>query len=104
MLGIMLDQLVGRFKELVVRYSFYAFNGIVGGIFMNDIIRIIFGDFELKYPYQYMLAGIVGSSGYVLPEVAFFGDKNNNMFLGMGLALGQYWSNLSQKGEKIEVV
>lgn len=106
MLGILLDQIAasGKYKELVVRYSFYTFNGIILGVFLNDIVRILFGDFELKSPYQYAIAGLVGSSGYVLQPLAFFGDKNNNLFLGGGMMLGHWWSQLSESGKKIEIL
>lgn len=106
MIGMILDQLVtsGRFKELVVRYSFYTFNGILAGIFLNDIIRLLYGDFNEKHNFQFMIAGAVAGSGYLIPNIALFGDKNNNLFLGGGLALGHWWSELSEKGEKIEVV
>ena len=103
MLGILLDQLVssGKFKAMVVRYSFYTFNGILGGIFMNDIIRILFGDVDLKHQYQCMIAAAVGGSGYLWDRLALFGDKENNVFLGLGLGIGHYWSELSEQGKRI---
>lgn len=103
MLGILLDQVAekGRYKELVVRYSFYTFNGLIIGIFFNDIVRILFGDFSLKHHYQYLLAAAVAGSGFVYP---LFNDKNNNLFLGGGFALGHWWSELSESGKKIEVI
>lgn len=106
MLGILLDQLMssGKLKALIVRYAFYSFNGILGGIFMNDIIRILFGDVNLKHSYQYLIAGTIGGSGYIYRPLSFFGDPNNNLALGAGVALGHYWAELSEKGEKINVV
>lgn len=103
MLGILLDQLLkkNRFRDAIVRNSFFVFNGLIGGLLINDLIRILYGDFDGKQKIEYGLSGFVGISPFIIPQFTLFDNKSNNIAMASGMALGTYMANRTEHKEPI---
>lgn len=103
MLSLVIDRLVktGALRDAIVKYSFFAFNGLLGGILINDLIRILYGDYDNKFQSQLGAAALIGASGYLYDGFKLFDDRNNNVALGAGFATGSYFADQTQHGRKI---
>ena len=103
-LSLILDQFLknrGGTRTTIVRLGFFTFQGILAGILMNDILRLLYGDFEGKANYQYGIAAAVAISPYVLPELTLMKEKSNNVTMGIGMGIGTYMANRTEHGEPI---
>ena len=103
MLSILIDRYLKNPKlhNMLIKYSFFAFNGITTGIVFNDIIRVFYGDFQDKSKVGYILAAGAVASGFIDKRLTIFSDPNNNIAFGGGFLIGNYWANRSEKGKEI---
>lgn len=103
MIGLIIDQFLkgNALRDTVVRYSFFSFNGLLAGVFLHDLLRILFAKVDEKY--EYGLGAATLASGHVIPELAIFGDANNNTFLGGGMLVGTFWSAQTEKKIPIKI-
>jgi len=103
MLSLILDRYITNPKlhNALIKYSFFAFNGLTTGIVFNDALRVFYGDFKDKNKVGYALgaAGLV--SGYLSKRLELFSDPMNNVAFSGGFLIGNHWANKSEKGEKI---
>lgn len=103
MLSLLVDRYIKNPKlhNAIIKYSFFAFNGLTVGIVFNDVIRVLYGDFRDKNKVGYTLgaAGLV--SGFIDKRLTMFSDPLNNVAFSGGFLVGNYWANKSEKGEKI---
>ncbi len=106
MLSILLDQLLkgNPIRNSVVRWAFFGFNGILAAILMNDILRVLYGDFDNKLNLQYGIAGSVAVSPFLIEQFTLLGNKTNNMAMGGGMMIGTYWANRTEHGQRIDPV
>ncbi len=103
MLSLMVDHILkgNKLRDTVVRASFFLFNGVLVGVTLNDLIRILFGDMEKKEEIEYAISGLVAVSPYVYDRLALMGANSNNLFLGSGMAIGTMFANRSEEGKKV---
>jgi hypothetical protein len=103
MLSLILDRYIKNPKlhNSLIKYSFFAFNGLTTGIVFNDALRIFYGDFKDKSKIGYALGAGGALSGYVDKRLQIFSDPLNNVAFSSGFMVGNYWANKSEKGEKI---
>ena len=103
MLSLILDYFLqgNKLRDVIVRVGFFLFNGVLVGVTINDLIRILFGDMEKKVEIEYGIAGIIAASPYIYDKLALMGAKSNNVFLGSGMALGTMFANRSEEGKKV---
>lgn len=103
MLSLILDRYIKNPKlyNSLIKYSFFAFNGLTTGIVFNDMIRVFYGDFKDKNRVGYTLGAVGIVSGYLDKRLELFSDPINNIAFSSGFLVGNYWANKSEKGEKI---
>jgi hypothetical protein len=103
MLSLLADRYLKnpRLHNALIKYSFFAFNGITTGIVFNDIIRVLYGDFRDKAKVGYALGAGTVASGFIDKRLTIFSDPNNNVAFGSGFLVGNYWANKSEKGKEI---
>ncbi len=103
MLSILIDKLVTNPKihQKLVRYTFFAFQGLLAGILLNDTLRIFYGDFDGKENFQYGLSAFVGAVPFIVPQMTLMDHRTNNVSLGAGMALGTYMANRTENKEPI---
>ena len=79
MLSLLVDRYIKNPKlhNAIIKYSFFAFNGLTVGIVFNDVIRVLYGDFRDKNKVGYTLgaAGLV--SGFIDKRLTMFSDPLN---------------------------
>ena len=71
---------------------------------MNDILRILYGDFDGKTNVEYGISGAVAVLPYVIPQLTLMYDSTNNIALGGGMALGTYMASRTESGKPLEVI
>lgn len=104
-LSLLIDQILkgrGSTRTTVVRLAFFTFQGILAGILMNDVMRLLYGDFEGKENFQYGISGAVAISPYIISELTLMKDKTNNLTMGAGMGIGTWMANLTERGEPIQ--
>jgi hypothetical protein len=103
MLSLLVDRYLKNPKlhNALIKYSFFAFNGITTGIVFNDIVRVLYGDFKDKSNVGYALGAGSIVSGFIDKRLTVFSDPYNNVAFGGGFLIGNYWANKSERGEKI---
>ena len=103
MFNLILDAVLknSKIRDTVVRLSFFTLNGILAGIFMNDLTRIFIGEIPNKHIYEYLISGGVGASGLVLP---IFGKPINNLMLGAGMVIGTFWADITEESNSISLL
>ncbi len=98
MFSLILDRILkGKFKDDVIRLSFFTFQGLLGSVVINDVFRILFGDFREKEALQYGIATIVVVAPSLSDKLMIFGKKSNNYALGFGLGIGTMIACMSAK-------
>ena len=97
-------------QEYVTNFGFFMLQGLLAGIALNDIWRIlnlpgenlpvVIGnqahDMEIDYIYQLIVAGIVIIS-------SLFGVKHASGF-GIGMAMGSTFANISESNKTISLL
>jgi len=103
LLAIIADQFLrgNILRNAIVRYSFWAFNGILLGTLLNDVLRILFSDFPEKTMVEYGTGAAIAGSGFIHRSLALMGDPLNNAVFGGGVCLGIYWVNRTEDGQPI---
>jgi hypothetical protein len=98
-LSLILDYLLknSKLKNEIIRLSFFTFQGLLGSVIINDVFRILFGDFKEKEMIQYGIASVVAVAPYISPKLAVFKKRSNNLALGFGLATGTLIACMSAK-------
>lgn len=92
----------------VIESAFFGLSGIFVGIMLNDIWRLFdlpgnrqhseYIDINQDEIYQYVIAAAISVSSLVIPIEA---RNSNNLFLGIGTAIGIRVSNSTELGRKI---
>lgn len=103
MLSLLVDRYIKNPKlhNMLIKYSFFVFNGLTTGIVFNDIIRVLYGDFRDKSKVGYAMGAGIMVSGFIDKRLTIFSDPNNNAAFGGGFLVGNYWANRSEKGKEI---
>lgn len=103
MISILLDYIFKSpvLKQKVVRYTFFVFQGMLAGILMNDILRILYGDFDKKQAFEYGIAAFVAGVPFIIPQLTIIDHKTNNISLGAGLALGTWMATRTENKQRI---
>lgn len=70
---------------------------------MNDVFRLLFADFEQKPFVEYGVSGITAVSGYMF-NLPLFKNNQNNLFLGTGMMIGSFWSNLTEEKKPVSLL
>jgi hypothetical protein len=99
MLSLIADRLIKnpKLKDTLIRISFFTFQGVLGSVLVNDFIRILFGEFKEKQQVEYGLASAIALAPYVSNSLILMGNKENNLFVGLGMAIGITLANTSEK-------
>ena len=99
MLSLILDYFLrnSKLKNEIIRLSFFTFQGLLGSVIINDVFRILFGEFKEKEMIQYGIASLVVAAPYVSPQLAVFKKRSNNIALGFGLGVGTMVACMSAK-------
>lgn len=95
----------------VIESVFFTFSGIFVGIALNDLWRLFdlpgnkqvseYSNLTQDEVYQYAIAGAIAASSLLYP----LSDKHsNNLFLGIGTAIGVRWANGTERGEPIQII
>lgn len=104
MLSILLDRLLTKnTRSTVVRLSFFAFQGLLGAVLLNDIFRLLYGDFHHKTEVEYGLAGLITIVPFIHDQFKILDHKSNNIMMGLGMAVGTYLANHSEALPKKEI-
>jgi hypothetical protein len=105
MLSLLLDYILkgNKLRDILVRGSFFTLNGILASILLNDIIRVLYGDFHQKRELEYGLAWAIAVSPYLIPQFTLFGHTTNNLAMGLGMGLGTFMANRSEHGHRLEL-
>lgn len=95
----------------IIEGVFFTFSGIFVGIALNDLWRLFdlpgnkqpsdYADLTQDELYQYLIALSISASSLVYP---FSGKHTNNLFLGIGTAVGIRWANGTERGEPIKII
>jgi len=104
-LSLLIDQVLkgrGSTRTTIVRLGFFTFQGILAGILINDIIRLLYGDFDGKSNFQYGIAGAVAAAPFIIPELTLMKDKTNNLTMGAGMGIGTWMANRTEHGQPIQ--
>jgi hypothetical protein len=106
MLSIILDQFIkkgnnNKTRDIVVRTSFFVFQGLLASILINDLLRVLYGTFEHKSLLEYGLAGVIALSPYVINKFTLMHDKKNNMSMSIGMIIGTWLANSTEYGVKL---
>lgn len=105
MLSIALDHLLknSKLKDNIIRLSFFTFQGLFGAVVINDILRLLFGDFEYKSYLEAAIASFVVTSPFIHPRLIIAKQRTNNFALGAGMFVGTafcYYSE-NKKGKQV---
>lgn len=104
MLSLLLDRLLSKnTRSTVVRLSFFAFQGLLGAILLNDIFRLLYGDFYHKTEVEYGIAGLITIAPFIHDKFMILGHRSNNIMMGLGMAAGTYLANHSESLPKKEI-
>lgn len=100
MLSIILDQFIkkSKFRDNLVRASFFTFQGIVGSILLNDILRILYGNFEHKKIVEYGIIGAISVMPNISNKLVLMENKTNNYFMSFGMIIGLQLCDISERG------
>ena len=103
MLSLIMDYFLAknRIRDTIVRASFFLFNGVLAGVTLNDLLRILFGEIENKEQVQYGISGAVAVAPYIWDRLTLMGAKSNNVFMGSGMALGTMFALRSADHKKV---
>lgn len=101
MIGILLDRLLknNRFRDTIIRHSFFLFNGIIGGILLNDLLLLLYGNFENKEHLQYGIGAGIMAAPTISDRLILFNNPSNNLSMGAGAIIGTYMVNRSENKE-----
>lgn len=78
-------------------------NGVLIGILLNDVLRLLFADFTQKEMLEYSVSGLTAASGYVF-GLPLLNNKENNLSLGSGMALGTLWANMTEQPHPVSLL
>lgn len=104
MLGILLDRLLknNKFRDTIIRHSFFLFNGMIGGLLLNDLLLLLYGNFEDKEYLQYGVGvGVMSLPTITGGRLILFDNASNNISMGAGIMLGTYLANRSENKEPL---
>lgn len=105
MLSIILDHTIRnqQLKNNVARLSFYGFYGVLGGLVINDFIRLCFGDLDYKEMLEVLLAAFMIGAPYAHPKMIVAQRATNNVAMGVGMLIGTALAYFSEekKGRKL---
>src|SRR4051812_45112324 len=104
-LSLLIDQILkgrGSTRTTIVRLGFFTFQGILVGILMNDVMRLLYGDFNGKENFQYGIAAAVAVSPYVISDLTLMKEKTNNLTMGAGMGIGSWRASRTEHGEPLQ--
>lgn len=95
MLSLIIDKSLkdSKLKDNIIRLSFFAFHGFVGAILLNDVIKLLYGEFPYKEKIGYVLGTGIAAAPLLSPEFQLMKKGTNNLALGLGLFVGTLVSN-----------
>jgi hypothetical protein len=92
----LIANLNNKSRDHLVRFSFFVFQGLLGSILLNDVLRVLLGDFNEKKLVQYGMAVLVASAPFIYSKLTILGKKENNVYMGLGMTIGAILSNVSE--------
>jgi hypothetical protein len=104
-------------KAKLVESAFFTFNGMLFGVLLNDIFKMLGGDLNTSKTgyrlynhdvmqdelYGYLISLGTATTG-ILPFLQIYHKWTNNIALGLGMAVGVFYSNTSEQGKYVGLV
>lgn len=111
----LLNKLNKATKRKIVESAFFTFNGLLFGILLNDIFKLLGGSQLNNTPagfrlinhevmqdeyYGYLISAGTGLVG-IIPQLQINNKWTNNAALALGMSVGVYYANASEQGKYV---